>query len=189
MAIVHCQSVGWLLDHLLFINQPGYQVCCAHEHHARAFFDAPSAAASSEKDPVVAATPVTTNPCRTVSELAEKKSGEILQKTYLFREEFFNVFKPHIAADFPKELEQWSSETGLEDRGSEQQAGAESGNSHSEAAKKVHYGEGAMFLLSTFSIPEFRIVTEREILLPGMFLQITSGNHWLLYATKVYLCF
>ncbi|XP_077208778.1 N(6)-adenine-specific methyltransferase METTL4 [Paroedura picta] len=140
MAIVHCQSAGWLLDHLAFINQTGYRLSHAHEHHARTFFDVPSAAASSDKGPIAAATPVTSNSCRkrSVSELgaAGKKSSEMLQKTYLFREEFFNVFKPHIAADFQKESQQCSSEVGLEDKGSEQREGAKSGNSHSEVAKK-----------------------------------------------------
>nr|XP_056710495.1 N(6)-adenine-specific methyltransferase METTL4 [Euleptes europaea] len=140
MAIVHCQSAGWLLDHLFFINKSGYQLCHFHEHPPRDFIDAPSAAASSDKDPIVAATQVTSNPCRKKSvfelEAAGKKSGEMPKKTYLFREEFFNVFKPHVAADFQKELQQLSSEAGLEDKGSEQQEGAQSVTSHSEAAKK-----------------------------------------------------
>ncbi|XP_060099923.1 N(6)-adenine-specific methyltransferase METTL4 [Heteronotia binoei] len=138
MAIIHCQSAGWLLDHLFFINQSGYQLCHTHEHYSGTFFDA---SAFSDKDPVVATTPVNSDSCkkRSASEhgTAGKKSDEMLQKTYyLFREEFFSVFKPHIAADFQKELQQWNSEVGLEDKGSEQQEGAESGNTHSEAAKK-----------------------------------------------------
>ncbi|XP_015269416.1 PREDICTED: methyltransferase-like protein 4 [Gekko japonicus] len=153
MAIVHCQPAGWLLDHLFFINQSGYQLCRAHEDLVGAFSDVPSAAASSDKDPIVAATSVTSTSCRkgSVSEpgAAEKKSREMLKKTHLFREEFFNVFKPHIAADFQKELQQGSSEAGLEEKGSEQQEGAKSGESHSEAAKKkrkrrssvLNYGE------------------------------------------------
>ncbi|KAL8182271.1 UNVERIFIED_CONTAM: hypothetical protein K2H54_050875 [Gekko kuhli] len=105
-----------------------------------------------DKDPIVAPTSVTLISCKkgSVSELgAAGKSGEVLKKTYLFREEFFNVFKPHIAADFQKELQQGSSEAGLEEKGSEQQEGAKSGESHSEAAKKkrkrrrsvLNYGE------------------------------------------------
>ncbi|XP_048364200.1 N(6)-adenine-specific methyltransferase METTL4 isoform X2 [Sphaerodactylus townsendi] len=133
MAIVHCQSAGWLLDHLFFINKSGYQLRHSHEHPARDFIDVTSAAASSDKDPVVAATQVTSNLCgkKSASELGAvgKKSDEMLKKTFLFRREFFNVFKPHIAADFQKELQQQSSEASLEDKGSEQQEGA-------EAAKK-----------------------------------------------------
>ncbi|XP_054842025.1 N(6)-adenine-specific methyltransferase METTL4 [Eublepharis macularius] len=139
MSIVHCLSEGWLLDHLFFVNKSGYQLCHSHERSARDFLGVSSAAASSDKYPVVDASPATSNGCRkkSVSELgtAGKKSDAMLNKTYMFREEFFNVFKPHIAVDFQKEPQQQSFEVGLED-GKERQEGAKSDVSHSVAPRK-----------------------------------------------------
>ncbi|NXW65331.1 METL4 protein, partial [Eurystomus gularis] len=86
MSVVHRLAAGWLVDHLSFINQCGYEVwdssvTSAGDGHAASSF----AATSSSRD-----IPGYGH--------AIKTEGEAPKKRYVFREEFFDICKPHIAA-------------------------------------------------------------------------------------------
>ncbi|XP_062986671.1 N(6)-adenine-specific methyltransferase METTL4 isoform X2 [Elgaria multicarinata webbii] len=135
MSVVSCLSAGWMLDHLSFINKSGYQLCCSHDPSARASFDDTVIAASSDVDLIEA-----TNSCRKVSgskPTAEKaKTDQMLKETYVFREEFFYVLKPHIAANLQSELQQSCSVVALEDGGSELQESPKSVDSYVIAKTK-----------------------------------------------------
>ncbi|NXH78534.1 METL4 protein, partial [Hydrobates tethys] len=97
MSVVHRLTAGWLVDHLSFINQCGYEICDSFAYpgsvtlntsvtstgdcHATSTF---AATFSSRGDPIPGSAIET-----------EAKTGKT---RYVFREEFFDVSKPHIAA-------------------------------------------------------------------------------------------
>ncbi|XP_061452384.1 N(6)-adenine-specific methyltransferase METTL4 isoform X2 [Rhineura floridana] len=139
MSVVCCLSSGWLLDHLSFINKSVYPLCHSYDHSAWTFVDySPTAAASDAA--VVAATLGTKNSCRKDSVYKRKAMGEkaslIAKEIYVFREDFFNVLKPHITAKFQMELQQKSCEVGLGNGGSEQQERVKTGDSYCTAKAK-----------------------------------------------------
>ncbi|NXK14989.1 METL4 protein, partial [Herpetotheres cachinnans] len=98
MSVVHRLTAGWLLDHLSFINQCGYEICDSFAYpggvtlntsvtptgdcHATCTF----AATSSKDGPI----PGPGDQIETEIKRAKMK--------YVFREEFFDISKPHIAA-------------------------------------------------------------------------------------------
>ncbi|KFV01404.1 Methyltransferase-like 4, partial [Tauraco erythrolophus] len=99
MSVVHRLTAGWLVDHLSFINQCGYEICddsaypgdvtlntsvvSAGNCHATSTF----AAASSSRD----------SPIPGPRDVIET-NGKPAKMRYVFREEFFDVSEPHIAA-------------------------------------------------------------------------------------------
>ncbi|CAI5779681.1 methyltransferase 4 isoform X1 [Podarcis lilfordi] len=125
MSVVCRLSAGWLLDHLSFINKANYQLCHSHDHSGLAFVDDPAAAASSDGALVEAVSLDAKNSCRkdSIDEIKapEEKASLMVKNTYVFREEFFNVLKPHGVANNQMELQQKGSEAGLGNGGSEQQ--------------------------------------------------------------------
>ncbi|XP_071593350.1 N(6)-adenine-specific methyltransferase METTL4 [Heliangelus exortis] len=112
MSVVHRLAAGWLVDHLSFINQCGYEVCDSSAHPCAVTLstsvaftgdcrDASSFAASSSSSSDGAALG-----CEDVIETEGKRE----KKRYVFREEFFDISKPHIAADPEQQLWQRYSE-------------------------------------------------------------------------------
>ncbi|NWH74765.1 METL4 protein, partial [Piaya cayana] len=99
MSVVHRLTSGWLVDHLSFINHCGYEICDSFAYpggvipkssvistgdcHATSNF--PSAS-SSRDGPI----PDPGNEIET--------EGKRAKMRYVFREEFFDIYKPHIAA-------------------------------------------------------------------------------------------
>ncbi|NXS39340.1 METL4 protein, partial [Balaeniceps rex] len=99
MSVVHRLAAGWLVDHLSFINQCGYEICesfaypgsvtlntsvtSTEDVHATSTF----AATSSSRD----------GPIPGCGDATETE-GKPAKTRYVFREEFFDVSKPHIAA-------------------------------------------------------------------------------------------
>ncbi|NXW09735.1 METL4 protein, partial [Fregetta grallaria] len=108
MSVVHRLTAGWLVDHLSFINQCGYEICDSFAYpgsvtlntsvtstgdcHATSTF----AATSSSRDGPVIGT-----------------EGKPARTKYVFREEFFDISKPHIAAAPEQQLWQGCPETSL----------------------------------------------------------------------------
>ncbi|NXN39035.1 METL4 protein, partial [Rhinoptilus africanus] len=99
MSVVHRLTAGWLVDHLSFINQCGYEVCDSCVYPGGVTLDtsvtsigdccATSAFAptSSSRDGLVP------GPADSV-----ETEGKTAKKRYVFREECFDIYKPHIAA-------------------------------------------------------------------------------------------
>nr|XP_003219728.1 PREDICTED: methyltransferase-like protein 4 isoform X1 [Anolis carolinensis]XP_008106867.1 PREDICTED: methyltransferase-like protein 4 isoform X1 [Anolis carolinensis]XP_008106868.1 PREDICTED: methyltransferase-like protein 4 isoform X1 [Anolis carolinensis] len=121
MSILCSLPAGWLLDHLSFINKSGYQLNHSQNCSGLVFSnDAYSAASDAD----VTGTTILdiAGPGRKYPVSEMKASGkEASQKTYVFREEFFNMLKPHISVNLQTELQQGNSEVNLENNGSEPQ--------------------------------------------------------------------
>lgn len=110
MSVVHRLRAGWLLDHLSFINQCGYEICdslpypggvtlrtsVTSEYHATSTFPA----TSSRDDPGL-------------GDAVEETEGKTVKTRYVFREEFFDISKPHIAAAPEQQLLQGDPEVSL----------------------------------------------------------------------------
>ncbi|XP_059714854.1 N(6)-adenine-specific methyltransferase METTL4 isoform X1 [Haemorhous mexicanus] len=98
MSVVHRLAVGWLVDHLSFINQCGYEICDSFAHPGGVTHNA---------------SVISTEDCHSISAFAATHSssdgpsygpgnaveteGKRAKMRYVFREEFFDVSKPHIA--------------------------------------------------------------------------------------------
>ncbi|XP_053252416.1 N(6)-adenine-specific methyltransferase METTL4 isoform X2 [Podarcis raffonei] len=140
MSVVCHLSAGWLLDHLSFINKANYQLCHSHDHSGLAFVDDPATAASSDGALVEAVSLDAKNYCRkdSIDEIKapEEKASLMVKNTYVFREEFFNVLKPHGVANNQMELQQKGSEAGLGNGGSEQQERVKMNGSYYTAKAK-----------------------------------------------------
>ncbi|XP_076185998.1 N(6)-adenine-specific methyltransferase METTL4 isoform X1 [Aptenodytes patagonicus] len=114
MSVVHRLTVGWLVDHLSFINQCGYEICDSFAYpgsvtlntsvtstrdcHATSTF----AATSSSRDGLIP------GPGDAI-----ETEGKPAKTRYVFREEFFDVSKPHIAAAPEEQLWQGCPEVSL----------------------------------------------------------------------------
>ncbi|KAM6376519.1 LOW QUALITY PROTEIN: N(6)-adenine-specific methyltransferase METTL4 [Alca torda] len=112
MSIVHQLTAGWLVDHLSFINQCGYEVCdsCAYPGGVTL-----NTSVTSIGDCRATSTFVATSSSRDGPILGPADSIETegtAKKRYVFREEFFDS-KPHIAAAPEEQLWLGCPEVGL----------------------------------------------------------------------------
>ncbi|NXO38328.1 METL4 protein, partial [Locustella ochotensis] len=116
MSVVHRLTEGWLVDHLSFINQCGYEICDSFAH--------PSGVTRNTSVP-------STEDCHSISTFAATPSsndgppndpgdaieteGKRAKMRYVFREEFFDISKPHIAATPEEQLCHGSPEVSVFD--------------------------------------------------------------------------
>ncbi|XP_051467689.1 N(6)-adenine-specific methyltransferase METTL4 isoform X2 [Apus apus] len=105
MSVVHRLAAGWLVDHLSFINQCGYETCDS--------FACPSSAALNNSVASTGGCHATSGVVATSSWRggplldpgdARETEGKRAKKRYVFRDEFFDISKPHIAAAPEKQL-------------------------------------------------------------------------------------
>ncbi|XP_067403164.1 N(6)-adenine-specific methyltransferase METTL4 isoform X2 [Emydura macquarii macquarii] len=146
MSVVHQLSAGWLLDHLSFINKAGYQLCPSCQYPApSASCVAPVSSTPSTEDFVAPSTFDTTystgDTPASQPGAAVERAGATLKKKYVFREEFFHVFKPHIVAAPQQKPQQGSSEADTREgkdsgNGTEQHKGAKSNDGASVASAR-----------------------------------------------------
>uniref|UniRef100_A0A8C5TQ08 Methyltransferase like 4 n=1 Tax=Malurus cyaneus samueli TaxID=2593467 RepID=A0A8C5TQ08_9PASS len=144
MTVVHRLPAGWLVDHLSFINQGGYEICDSFAHHGGVTCN--TSVPSTEDCHSIstfAATPSSNaSPTYGPGDAIETE-GKTTKIRYVFREEFFDIFKPHIAAAPEEQLCQGCPEVSLTEikansNGEEYQEGAKSGSGDSVAtARKV----------------------------------------------------
>ncbi|NXK30706.1 METL4 protein, partial [Piprites chloris] len=114
MSVVHRLAAGWLVDHLSFINQCGYEICAS--------FACPGGVAlntsvTSTEDchgssTVVASSSSSSGPTHSPEDATEIE-GKTGKMRYVFREEFFDVSKPHIVAPPEEQLCQVCPEMSL----------------------------------------------------------------------------
>ncbi|NWJ01073.1 METL4 protein, partial [Crypturellus undulatus] len=108
MSVVQRLGEGWLLDHLSFINRCGYETHGPLVHPPRG---APDACAPATVHCHGAAARTTT--CTSRDDPAPGNALELEGKRgktrYVFREEFFDVLKPHIVAATSERLCQGGS--------------------------------------------------------------------------------
>ncbi|XP_063182727.1 N(6)-adenine-specific methyltransferase METTL4 isoform X2 [Chroicocephalus ridibundus] len=114
MSVVHRLTAGWLVDHLSFINQCGYEVCdsCAYPGGVTLNTSVACVGGCCATSTFAATSPSRDGPIPGPANLIETE-GETSKKRYVFRKEFFDVSKPHIAAAPEEQLWQGCPEVGL----------------------------------------------------------------------------
>lgn len=99
MSVVHRVTAGWLVDHLSFINQCGYEICDSFAHPGGV---TPNISVTSTEDchsiSTFASTPSSSDGPTYGPGDAVETEGKRAKVRYVFREEFFDISKPHIAA-------------------------------------------------------------------------------------------
>ncbi|NXA97226.1 METL4 protein, partial [Melanocharis versteri] len=99
MSVVHRLTAGWLVDHLSFINQCGYEICDSFAHPGGV---TRSTSVTSTEDchsvSAFAATPSSIGGPTYGPGDAVETGGKRAKMRFVFREEFFDISKPHIAA-------------------------------------------------------------------------------------------
>lgn len=113
MSVVHRLTAGWLVDHLSFINQCGYEICDSFTYPDGVTLNA-SVTSTRDCHPTstFAATSSSDGPIPGPGDAIET-AGKPAKTRYMFREEFFDVSKPHIAASPEQQLWQGCPEASL----------------------------------------------------------------------------
>ncbi|NXE27838.1 METL4 protein, partial [Ardeotis kori] len=93
MSVVHRLTAGWLVDHLSFINQCGYEICDSLAYPGGVTSTGDCHATST----FTATFSLRDGPIPRPGDAVERES-KTPKMRYVFREEFFDVSKPHIAA-------------------------------------------------------------------------------------------
>ncbi|NWX32270.1 METL4 protein, partial [Notiomystis cincta] len=116
MSVVHRLTAGWLVDHLAFINQCGYEICGSFAHPGGV---TRSTSVTSTEDchriSTFAATSSSNDGPTDHSGDAIETEGKTAKMRYVFREEFFDISEPHIAAAPEEQLSQGCPEVSMFD--------------------------------------------------------------------------
>ncbi|NWU31312.1 METL4 protein, partial [Dyaphorophyia castanea] len=113
MSVVHRLTAGWLVDHLSFINQCGYEICDSFAHPGGVTCNTSVTFTEDSHCTSFAAT-VSSSDCPTYDPGdAVETEGKTAKMRYVFREEFFDISKPHIAAAPEEQLCQGCPEVSL----------------------------------------------------------------------------
>ncbi|XP_002193317.3 N(6)-adenine-specific methyltransferase METTL4 isoform X1 [Taeniopygia guttata] len=114
MSVVHRLTAGWLVDHLSFINQCGYEICDSLAHPGSVTHN--TSVTSTEdchNTSAFAATPTSSEGPFYGRGGAVETEGKRTKMKYVFREEFFDISEPHIAAASEEQLHQGCPEVSL----------------------------------------------------------------------------
>ncbi|NXR05802.1 METL4 protein, partial [Semnornis frantzii] len=106
MAVVHRLAAGWLVDHLSFINQCGYEICNSSACPAAGTGSATAASGACHAAPALAATPLPRDGLEPGAAAGREAGREAARRRFVFREEFFDISQPHIAAASGEQLRQ-----------------------------------------------------------------------------------
>ncbi|KFW82304.1 Methyltransferase-like 4, partial [Manacus vitellinus] len=114
MSVVHRLTVGWLVDHLSFINQCGYEICDSFACPGGVTLN--TSVRSTEdchgSSTFVATSSSSSGPTHSPEDAIETE-GKTAKMRYVFREEFFDISKPHIVAPPEEQLCQGCPEMSL----------------------------------------------------------------------------
>lgn len=114
MSVVHRTTAGWLVDHLSFINQCGYEICDSLAHPGGVTRNTSvSSTEGCHSIPAFAATPSSSDGPTYGPGDAVETEGKRAKVRYVFREEFFDISKPHIASAPEEQLCQGCPEVSL----------------------------------------------------------------------------
>ncbi|XP_062344297.1 N(6)-adenine-specific methyltransferase METTL4 isoform X2 [Cinclus cinclus] len=144
MSVVHRLTAGWLVDHLSFINQCGYEICDSFAHPGGVTLNTSVASAEDCRSiSTSAATPSLSNSHLYDPGEATEAECRRAKMRYVFREEFFDISKPHIAAAPEEKLCQGCPEVNLTEIKAnsnreeyQERAKSDTGNSLAPARKK-----------------------------------------------------
>ncbi|XP_030908846.2 N(6)-adenine-specific methyltransferase METTL4 isoform X2 [Melopsittacus undulatus] len=113
MSVVHRLTAGWLVDHLSFINQCGYEICDSFVYRDGITLDTSVVSTRDcHSTSTFAVTSSSDGPIPGPEDAIETE-GKPAKTRYMFREEFFDVSKPHIAAAPEEQLWQGCPEGSL----------------------------------------------------------------------------
>ncbi|NWI38080.1 METL4 protein, partial [Picathartes gymnocephalus] len=113
MSVVHRLTEGWLVDHLSFINQCGYELCDSFAHPGGVTCNTSVTSTEDCHSTTFAATPSSSDgPIYSPGDAIET-GGKTAKVRYVFRKEFFDISKPHIAAAPEEQLCQGCPEVSL----------------------------------------------------------------------------
>ncbi|NXF71671.1 METL4 protein, partial [Sclerurus mexicanus] len=116
MSVVHRLAAGWLVDHLSFINQCGYEICDSFACPGDVALD--TSVTSTEDchgtSTLVVTSSSSNSPTHTPGDAIETE-GKTAKMRYVFRREFFDVSKPHIVARPEEQLCQECPEVSIFD--------------------------------------------------------------------------
>uniref|UniRef100_A0A669P8E4 Methyltransferase like 4 n=1 Tax=Phasianus colchicus TaxID=9054 RepID=A0A669P8E4_PHACC len=93
MSVVHRLTAGWLLDHLSFINQCGYEICDSFAYTGDVTISTSVSSTNDHPTSTFATTSSSDGPGDAV-----ETEGKTARTRYVFREEFFHISNAHIAA-------------------------------------------------------------------------------------------
>ncbi|NXC28827.1 METL4 protein, partial [Campylorhamphus procurvoides] len=110
MSVVHRLAAGWLVDHLSFINQCGYEICDSFACPGGVDTSVTSAEDCHGTSAFVATSSSSNGPSRSPGDAIEGKTAKM---RYVFRGEFFDVSKPHVVARPGEQLCQECPEVSL----------------------------------------------------------------------------
>ncbi|XP_071410830.1 N(6)-adenine-specific methyltransferase METTL4 isoform X2 [Pithys albifrons albifrons] len=105
MSVVHCLTAGWLVDHLSFINQCGYEICDSFSCPDGVTLDAAvTSTANCHSTSTFVVTSSSSNGPTYSPENALETEGKPAKMRYVFRGELFDISKPHIVAPAEEQL-------------------------------------------------------------------------------------
>ncbi|NXF36480.1 METL4 protein, partial [Nyctibius bracteatus] len=113
MSVVHRLAAGWLVDHLSFINQCAYEICDSFAYPGGVTIDT---AVTATGDCHATSAFAATSSSRDGPGDAIETERKTAKARYMFREEFFDISKPHIAAALEAQLWQGYPEVNLSEK-------------------------------------------------------------------------
>ncbi|NXI88327.1 METL4 protein, partial [Rhipidura dahli] len=114
MSVVRRLPAGWLVDHLSFINQCGYEICDSFAHPGGVTRNTSVTSTEDCHSTSTFAATLSSSDGRTYGPgNAIEAEGKAAKMRYVFREEFFDISKPHIAAAPEEQLCQGCPEVSL----------------------------------------------------------------------------
>lgn len=114
MSVVHRLTAGWLVDHLSFINQCGYEICDSSAHPGGVTRNTSVTSTEDCHSTSTFAATISSSDGPTYGPGdAVETEGKPAKMRYVFREEFFGISKPHIAAAPEEQLCQGCPEVSL----------------------------------------------------------------------------
>nr|XP_009665383.1 PREDICTED: methyltransferase-like protein 4 isoform X1 [Struthio camelus australis] len=130
MSVIHRLAAGWLLDHLSFINQCGYEIHDSFAQCRRVTLNASVPSGDRCTTSTCATAYLSTDDPTPAPGDAVETEGKTGKTRYVFREEFFDILKPHIITVPQEQLWQGGSQVSL----TEAEASS-SGVQHQEGTK------------------------------------------------------
>ncbi|NXX88511.1 METL4 protein, partial [Centropus bengalensis] len=154
MSVVHRLTVGWLVDHLSFINHCGYEICDSYAYPG-AVTPHTSVTSTGDCNSNFPASSSSRDGAILVPGDGIETEGKPAKVRYVFREEFFDISKPHIAAAPEEQLWQGCPEVSLTIKANsnteEYQEGAKSGIGDSKRKRKYVLNQGELDALEYHS--------------------------------------
>ncbi|XP_027531613.1 methyltransferase-like protein 4 isoform X3 [Neopelma chrysocephalum] len=180
MSVVHRMTAGWLVDHLSFINQYGYEICDSFLCPGGVTLN--TSVTSTEdchgSSTFVATSSSSSGPTHSPEDAIETE-GKTAKMRYVFREEFFDISKPRIVARPEEQLRQGCPEMSLTEikvnsNREERQEGTKSGVEDSVASARKKRKRKCLFNQGELDALEYHSKV-RKLIWEGTFHLVQEG--------------